>query len=82
MVDTAVAHLFKELYFREAGEWLGEEVHRDVQKDAQGAVAASANRISVLARPTGFGPSGTHSESRLVSIEGAGDWEAGCPRTA
>lgn len=26
LVDTAVAHLFKELYFRETGEWLGEEV--------------------------------------------------------
>lgn len=27
LVDTAAAHLFKELYFRETGEWLGEEVH-------------------------------------------------------
>ncbi len=26
LVDTARAHLFKELYFRETGEWLGEEV--------------------------------------------------------
>jgi hypothetical protein len=25
LVDTAVAHLFKELYNRETGEWLGEE---------------------------------------------------------
>lgn len=32
---TAVAHLFKELYFRETGEWLGEEVHRDVPKIVQ-----------------------------------------------
>jgi hypothetical protein len=32
LVDTAVAHLFKELYFRETGEWLGEEVHRDLPK--------------------------------------------------
>jgi hypothetical protein len=32
LVDTAVAHLFKELYFRETGEWLGEEVPRDVPK--------------------------------------------------
>ncbi len=37
LVDTAVTHLFKELYFRETGEWLGEEVHRDVQKDEQSA---------------------------------------------
>ena len=29
LVDTAVAHLFKELYFQETGEWLGEEVHWD-----------------------------------------------------
>lgn len=35
LVDTAVAHLFKELYFRETGEWLGEEVHRDVPKTEQ-----------------------------------------------
>jgi hypothetical protein len=32
LVDTAFAHLFKELYFRETGEWLGDEVHRDVPK--------------------------------------------------
>lgn len=32
LVDTAVAHLFKELYFRETGEWLGEEVHPDAQE--------------------------------------------------
>ena len=32
-----MAYLFKELYFREAGEWLGEEVHWDVQKDEQSA---------------------------------------------
>ncbi len=25
LADTAVAHLFKELYYRETGEWLGEE---------------------------------------------------------
>ena len=25
LVDTALTHLFKELYWREAGEWLGEE---------------------------------------------------------
>jgi putative transposase len=37
LVDTAVAHLFKELYFRETGEWLGEEVHRDVPKIVQRA---------------------------------------------
>ncbi len=37
LVDTAVAHLFKELYFRETGEWLGEEVHRDVPKIEQRA---------------------------------------------
>jgi hypothetical protein len=35
-----------------------------------------------LARPTGFGPSGTHSGFRLMPIEGAEDWEAGCLRTA
>jgi hypothetical protein len=32
VVDTARAHLFKELYFRETGEWLGEEVHQDTPK--------------------------------------------------
>lgn len=32
LVDTAVAHLFKELYFRETGEWLGQEVNRDAPK--------------------------------------------------
>ena len=37
LVDTAVAHLFKELYFRETGEWLGEEVHREVPKIEQRA---------------------------------------------
>lgn len=37
LVDTAVAHLFKELYFRETGEWLGEEVHRDAKKVQQHA---------------------------------------------
>ena len=37
LVDTAGAHLFKELYFRETGEWLGEEVHRDVPKIEQRA---------------------------------------------
>ena len=35
LVDTAFAHLFKELYFRETGEWLGDEVHRDVPKIEQ-----------------------------------------------
>ncbi len=35
-----------------------------------------------LARPTGFGPSGTHSGFRLISVEGAEDWEAGCLRSA
>lgn len=37
LVDTALAHLFKELYFRETGEWLGEEVHRDVPEIEQRA---------------------------------------------
>ena len=37
LVDTAVAHLFRELYFRETGEWLGEEAHRDVPKIEQRA---------------------------------------------
>lgn len=37
LVDTAVAHLFKELYFRETGEWLGEEVHREAPKVEQRA---------------------------------------------
>lgn len=37
LVDTAVAHLFKELYFRETGEWLGEEVHRDAPNFEQRA---------------------------------------------
>jgi hypothetical protein len=32
LVDTARAHLFKELYFRETGEWLGEEVHHSTPK--------------------------------------------------
>jgi hypothetical protein len=33
LIDTAVMHLFKELYFRESGEWLGEEAPHDVPKD-------------------------------------------------
>ena len=37
LVDTDVAHLFKELTFRETGEWLGEEVHRDLPKIEQRA---------------------------------------------
>jgi len=32
LVDTAVVHLFKELYFRETDEWLGEEVHEEAQE--------------------------------------------------
>lgn len=42
LVDTAVAHLFKELYFRETGEWLGEEVHRDVPKAEERALLEHA----------------------------------------
>jgi hypothetical protein len=32
LIDTAVQHLFKEYYFRETGEWLGEEIHAGVPK--------------------------------------------------
>lgn len=32
LIDTAVVHLFKELYWRETGEWLGEEAPHDVPK--------------------------------------------------
>ena len=32
LIDTAVMHLFKELYYRETGEWLGEEAPHDVPK--------------------------------------------------
>jgi hypothetical protein len=32
LVDTSVTHLFKELYFRETGEWLGEEAPHGVPK--------------------------------------------------
>jgi len=37
-----------------------------------------SNRTSVLARPTGFEPPGTHPGFRPIPIEGAEDWEAGC----
>jgi hypothetical protein len=37
LVDTSVVHLFKELYFRETDEWLGEEVHQDAPKTEQHA---------------------------------------------
>ena len=47
-----------------------------------GGLRIAGESNMVLARPTGFGPPGTHSGSRLVPIEGAGDWEAGCLRTA
>ena len=43
-VDTAVAHVFKELYFRETGESLGEEVHRDVPEIEQRAPLDRAAR--------------------------------------
>lgn len=33
LIDTAVLHLFKEYYFRETREWLGDEVHREGRKD-------------------------------------------------
>lgn len=32
LVDTAFVHLFKELYFRETHEWLGEEVPHGLPK--------------------------------------------------
>jgi hypothetical protein len=32
LIDTAVIHLFKELYHRETSEWLGEEAPHDVPK--------------------------------------------------
>jgi hypothetical protein len=32
LIDTAVVHLFKELYWRETGEWLGDEAPHDVPK--------------------------------------------------
>jgi hypothetical protein len=32
LVDTAMTHLFKELYFRETGEWLGEEAPHGLPK--------------------------------------------------
>lgn len=45
LVDTARVHLFKELYFRETGEWLGEEVHRDVPKgEARAGLELAAGR--------------------------------------
>lgn len=34
LIDTAVLHLFKEYYFREKGEWLGDEVHEAPRKAA------------------------------------------------
>lgn len=30
LIDTAVVHLFKELYWRETGEWLGDEAPHHV----------------------------------------------------
>ena len=35
LVDTAVVHLFKELYFRETQEWLGDEVLHGAPKVEQ-----------------------------------------------
>lgn len=32
LIDTAVVHLFRELYWRETGEWLGAEAPNDVPK--------------------------------------------------
>jgi hypothetical protein len=32
LVDTAVTHLFKELYYQETGEWLGEEAPHGLPK--------------------------------------------------
>ena len=32
LADTAVAHLFKELFYRETGEWLGEEAPHSAPK--------------------------------------------------
>lgn len=32
VVDTAVGHLFKELYYRETGEWLGEEAPHEAPR--------------------------------------------------
>ncbi len=32
LIDTAVMHLFEELYYKETGEWLGEEAPHDVPK--------------------------------------------------
>jgi hypothetical protein len=42
LVDTALTHLFKELYFRETGEWLGEEVSHGVPKVESRAPVAQA----------------------------------------
>ncbi len=48
---------------------------------AHGLALALPTKVA-LARPTGFGRSGTHSGFRFVPIEGAEDWEAGCLRSA
>ena len=32
LIDTAVVHLFKELYWREHAEWLGEEAPHGIPK--------------------------------------------------
>jgi hypothetical protein len=32
LIDSAVLHLFRELYWRENGEWLGEEAPHDLPK--------------------------------------------------
>ena len=44
---------------------------------AHGLALALPEKVA-MARPTGFGRSGTHSGFRLIPVEGAEDWEAGC----
>ena len=41
LIDTAVLHLFRELYWRENGEWLGEEAPHDMPK-VEARILASA----------------------------------------
>jgi hypothetical protein len=46
------------------------------------AEAWNGAKLLVMVGARGFGPAGTHFGSRLMPIEGAEDWEAGCLRTA
>ncbi len=45
-------------------------------------LAVALPEMAAMARPTGFGRSGTHPGFRHIPVEGAEDWEAACLRSA